>query len=71
MGWCDQRNCQRKRGYSVRGMTPQDYCILVRGTGYSAIPVMTVDGIYDVRKCKWHEVGRLCKKLSPASLTAL
>ena len=25
---CDQRNCKRKRGYSVRGMTPQSHCLL-------------------------------------------
>ena len=44
----DLRNCMRKRGYSVRGMTPQDHRLIVRGTHYSAIPVMSLEGIHDV-----------------------
>ena len=38
----------RKYGYSVRGIHPVDHRILVRGTRYSAIPVMSVYGIHDV-----------------------
>lgn len=45
---CDRRNCMRKWGYSVRGLPPQDHRLLVRGTRYSAIPVVTVEGIHDV-----------------------
>ena len=45
---CDGRNCKRKRGYSVRGMTPQDHRLLVRGTRYSAIPIMSTKGIHDL-----------------------
>ncbi len=45
---CDKRNCLRKRAYSARGMTPQDHQLLVRGTRYSAIPIMSMDGIHDV-----------------------
>ena len=45
---CDRRNCMQKRGYSLRGMTPKDHRLLVRGTRYSAIPVMSLDGIHDV-----------------------
>ena len=45
---CDRRNCIRKRGYSLRGMTPKDHRLLVCGTRYSAIPVMSLDGIHDV-----------------------
>ena len=45
---CDQRNCNRKRGYSVRGMTPVDHRLLVRGTRYSAIPIMSLEGIHDL-----------------------
>ena len=26
---CDQRNCKRKRGYGVQGMTPQSHCLIV------------------------------------------
>lgn len=28
---CDQRNCKQKRGYSVRGITLQSHCLVVRG----------------------------------------
>ena len=45
---CDRRNCVRKWGYSVRGLPPRDHRLLVRGTRYSTIPVMTVEGIDDV-----------------------
>ena len=45
---CDRRNCMRKRGYSLRGMTPKDHRLMVRGTCYSAIPVMSLDGIHNV-----------------------
>ena len=34
-----------KRGYS---MTPQDHRLMVRGTRYSAIPVVSLEGIHDV-----------------------
>ena len=45
---CDKRNCKRKRGYSMRGMTPVDHRLLVRGTRYSAIPIMSLEGIHDL-----------------------
>ena len=45
---CDGRNCKRKRGYSIRGMTPQDHRLLVRGTRYSAIPIISAEGIHDL-----------------------
>ena len=45
---CDQRNTLRKRGYSIRGITPEDHRLLVRGVRYSAVPVMSLDGIHDL-----------------------
>ena len=45
---CDRRNSTRKYAYSVRGIHPVDHRILIRGTRYSAIPVMSVQGIHDV-----------------------
>ena len=45
---CDRRNSIRKWGYSLRGMPPKDHQLLVRGTQYSAIPIMSVEGIHDV-----------------------
>lgn len=46
---CDQRNGVRKHGYSIRGIPPCDYRLLIRGTRYSAIPVMSMQGIHDVQ----------------------
>ena len=45
---CDRRNCMRRYGYSVRGLPPCDHRLLVRGTRYSAILVMSMHGIHDV-----------------------
>jgi hypothetical protein len=45
---CDRRNTLRKLGYSVRGVTPEDHCLLIRGVRYSVIPVMSLDGIHDI-----------------------
>ena len=45
---CDRRNCICKRGYSVRGIPPRNHLLLSRGTRYSAIPVVSMQGILDV-----------------------
>ena len=45
---CDQRNSIRKYGYSVRGIRPVDHRLLIRGTRYSAIPIMSANEIHDV-----------------------
>ena len=45
---CDRRNSIRKYSYSMRGITPRDHRLLIRGTRYSAIPVMSMLGIHDV-----------------------
>ena len=45
---CDRRNSARKYGYSLRGIPVCDHRILCRGKRYSAIPVMSVEGIHDV-----------------------
>lgn len=45
---CDRCNCMRKWGYSVSGLLPQGHRLLVQGTRYSAIPVMTIEGILEV-----------------------
>ena len=45
---CDRRHMMRKRGYSLRGITPRDHRLLVRGKRYSAIPTVTTDGILDI-----------------------
>ena len=45
---CDDRNYRRKYGYSMRGIPPCDHRLLVRGTRYSAIPVVSAEGVHDV-----------------------
>jgi hypothetical protein len=51
--WLDESGCDRrhtiiKYGYSLRGMPMSDHRILVRGTRYSVIPIMSFEGIHDV-----------------------
>lgn len=46
---CDKRNSTRKMGYSIRGITPRDHRILVHGTRYSGIGVMSLEGLHDVQ----------------------
>lgn len=45
----DQRNNMRRCGYSVQGIPPCDHRLLIRGIRYSAIPVMSMQGIHDVQ----------------------
>ena len=45
---CDKRNSLRKHAYSMKGLTPRDQRLMVRGTRYSAIPVMSTEGMHDV-----------------------
>ena len=44
----DRRHTIRKYAYSIRGIPLEDHRILVRGTRYSAIPIMSLEGIHDV-----------------------
>ena len=43
---CDRCNTLRKYGYSIRGTCPVDHRLLVRGTQYSALPVMSITGLH-------------------------
>ena len=45
---CDKRNTVRKHGYSIRGIPLCDQRLFVRGTRYSAIPIVSTAGIHDV-----------------------
>ena len=45
---CDLRNAMRKYGYGIRGMPPQDYTLKLKGKRYSAIGVLTSEGVEDV-----------------------
>ena len=49
---CDKRNSIRKRAYDVRGITPKDHRLLIRGTRYSTIPIISTDGVHDVYLCE-------------------
>lgn len=44
---CDRRNATRKYAYGIRGVTPCDHRILIRGQRYSVITVMSVRGVLD------------------------
>ena len=44
----DDRNYRRKYGYCMRGIPPCDHRLLIRGTRYSAIPIVSVIGVHDV-----------------------
>ena len=46
---CDRRNSMRKYGYSIRGLPPREYRILIRGVRYSGITVMPQEGVQDVQ----------------------
>ena len=45
---CDLRNALRKYGYGIRGLPPQDHSLKLRGKRYSAIGILSVEGIKDV-----------------------
>ena len=45
---CDCRNTIHKYGYSIRGLPLSDHRLLVRGVRYTAIPVVSLEGIHDV-----------------------
>lgn len=44
---CDRRNAVRKYGYAIRGNTPQDFSLKLRGKRHSAISILSTDGIED------------------------
>ena len=43
---CDRRNIIRKYGYSIHGHPLSDHWLLVRGVRYTAIPVVSLEGIH-------------------------
>lgn len=45
---CDRRDTIRKYGYGMKGIAPRKNTLLVRGKRYSAIPIMSQEGIHDV-----------------------
>jgi len=45
---CDRRNALRHYGYGIRGMVPQDHQLRLRGVRYSAIGILSMDGVQDV-----------------------
>ena len=62
MGVISEINCLRKKAYSIRGMTPRDHRMLIRGTRYSAIPAISVEGIHDVYLCEGTVNGEIFAK---------
>lgn len=45
---CDKRNALRKYGYGIQGQPPRDYSLVLRGKRYSAIAILSTDGVEDV-----------------------
>lgn len=45
---CDRRHSMRKRAYAIRGKPPRDHRLLSRGIRYSAVPIMSLEGVHDV-----------------------
>ena len=45
---CDRRNALHHYGYGIRGIRPQDYQLQLRGVRYSAIGVLSKEGLQDV-----------------------
>lgn len=45
---CDLRNALRKYGYGIRGLPPQDHCLVLRGKRHSAIGILSSDGLEDI-----------------------
>ena len=45
---CDRRNALRQYGYGIRGLAPQDHQLQLRGVCYSAIGILSMDGVQDV-----------------------
>ena len=45
---CDLRNALRKYGFGIRGLQPQDYSLKLRGKRYSAIRILSTEGIKDM-----------------------
>ena len=52
---CDRRHSMRKHAYSIRGKPPRDHQLLSRGIRYSAIPIMSLEGVHDVCLLKGSE----------------
>ena len=44
----DRRNALRKYGYDIRGQPPQEHTLILRGKRYSAIGILSTEGVEDV-----------------------
>ena len=64
---CDRRHSTRKYGYSVRGISICDQRILIRGTRYTAIPVISTDGILRKPRGALRSLAELTSEASPNS----
>ena len=45
---CDRRNTLRHYGYGIRGLPPHDHQLQLRGIHYSAVGILSVDGVQDI-----------------------
>ena len=65
---CDRRDGIRKFGYSMRGIPPKKHRLLIRGTRYSAIPIISTQGIHDICLYEGTVNGRRCSDFVKNSL---
>ena len=49
---CELRNSFRKYGYGLRGLPPQTFHLKLRGKHYSAICILSTEGVEDVYICE-------------------
>ena len=45
---CDQRNALQKYGCGIRGQHPHKHTLILRGKRYSAIGILSTEGVEDV-----------------------
>ena len=57
---CDRRNALHKYAYGIRGQRPRDHQLQARGVRYSAIGVLSSDGINDVYIAEGSVNGTFC-----------
>ena len=69
---CDKRCIVRKYGYSIRGIPLCDQRLFIRGTRYSAIPIISTAGIHDVYLAEGNVNGwKFCKFVEECLLPML
>ena len=56
----DKCNDMWKHAYGIHGITPRDHRLLLQGTRFSAIPIISTQGIQDICKTQTMDYGLDC-----------